>query len=304
MYSQPIIDIDALAHLIGTHAVLLLLCGTAVLLLITAVGWHLVNRYGEASWQLVLSTTRSQMNFVVGLLPPEQASAAERALDLMRKNYFGIHALVGFTATLTLLLTFTELTEALNADDALARFDFALASTLHEVIQPQTYTFFAYVTHLGDRLSLTTLGVVVAVILVVRKQWLLLYGWLLALIGNSLLNFSLKTFFQRLRPLHDHGFSAADGWSFPSGHSSGALVTYGMLAYLALRHSDRPFHLPIVLLAITVIQLVGGSRVILQVHYLTDVIAGFCSGSAWLAICIAGIEIALRHRRPGAPSSM
>ena len=32
--------------------------------------------------------------------------------------------------------------------------------------------------------------------------------------------------------LDDQGLASAGGWSFPSGHSSGALVAYGMLAYV------------------------------------------------------------------------
>jgi membrane-associated phospholipid phosphatase len=37
--------------------------------------------------------------------------------------------------------------------------------------------------------------------------------------------------------VHDHGFASADGFSFPSGHASGSLLVYGMLAYLVVRHS-------------------------------------------------------------------
>lgn len=290
-------SIAAIAQFIGAHAVLLFIGGMLIMLAISGGLWRLLERYGESWWRCVVAAGRVLVHVADSCLPPRYKLSEWRAVDFIRKNYLGIHTLVGFGAAFTALLVFIEFADEIDEADALGRFDFALAAALSGSIQAQTYTFFGYATHLADKLTLGALLALVAAWLIARKQWLLLGGWLLAVIGNSVLNLSLKAFFQRTRPLHDHGFASADGWSFPSGHASGALVAFGMLAYLALRNSDRAWHLPIVLLAITVIQLVGGSRIILQVHYLTDVVAGFCSGAAWLAICIAGTEIALRHRR-------
>lgn len=288
--------IESLAYFIGTHAVWLLLFGIALMLATAAALWYLLERYGEKWWQWILGSGAVAARLLAMLLPRSREIAQWRVVQFLQKNYLGIHAIVGFAAAFLAVMIFIEFADELDERDALGQFDVALVAALRETLQPWTYTFFAHATHLGDKITLTALGLAIAIFLIRRREWLLLGGWLLALIGNTLLNFSLKLFFQRERPLHDHGFTIADGWSFPSGHSSGALVAYGMLAYLALRHSDRMWHLPIVLFAITIIHLVGSSRIILQVHYLSDVIAGFCSGTAWLAICIAGTEIASRHR--------
>lgn len=288
--------IESLAYFIATHITWWLLISAACMLTLTAVLWHLLERFGESWWQSVLRIGAAAARLMAALVPRSHEIAQWRVVQFVQKNYLGIHALIGFATVFFAVMGFIEFADELDERDAIGQFDSALAAALRETLRPATYTFFAYVTHLGDKITLTLLGAVIAALLAFRREWLLLGGWLLALIGNSLLTFSLKLFFQRMRPLHDHGFAIADGWSFPSGHSSGALVTYGMLAYLALRHSDRVLHLPVVLASITLIQLVGSSRVILQVHYLTDVIAGFCSGTAWLAICIAGTEIASRHR--------
>lgn len=291
--------IESLAYFIGTHAVWLLLFGITLMLATAATLWYLLERYGEKWWEWILDIGAVAAHLLAILLPRSREIAQWRVVRFLQKNYLGIHAVAGFAAAFLAVMIFIEFADELDERDALGQFDVALAAALRETLQPWTYTFFAYATHLGDKITLAVLGLAIAIFLIRRGEWLLIGGWLLALIGNTLLNFSLKLFFQRERPLHDHGFTIADGWSFPSGHSSGALVAYGMLAYLALRHSDRMWHLPIVLFAITIIHLVGGSRVILQVHYLSDVIAGFCSGTAWLAICIAGTEIASRHRFAG-----
>ena len=80
------------------------------------------------------------------------------------------------------------------------------------------------------------------------------------------------------------------GFSFPSGHSSGSVVAYGMLAYLALRLLPIRWHLPGLLATVALAFTVGASRLFLGVHFASDVIAGFASGAAWLAMCITLIE--------------
>ena len=152
-------------------------------------------------------------------------------------------------------------------------------------------------THLGDAWLLTLLGAVVALGLWWRGQRTLALGWVLALGGNALLNPLLKRIFERVRPVHDHGLVAELGWSFPSGHTSGATVAYGMLAYVMLRTLPSAWHLPAVLGAAALAFTVGSSRVFLQVHFASDVVAGFASGTAWLMVCILSVG----SSRPLAP---
>lgn len=285
------------AKFIALHIDLLFSFGAIVLLLAASIVWRVLERYGETWWRWVARLTHFIVRRCIGFLPHHKRLSRWRAIRFIQKNYLGVHAIAGFVVIFIALIGFVQFADEIDDHEALARFDIALAASLSEILQAQTYRFFAVVTHFADTVTLTGLGALIAAVLFWRKQYVLLGAWLLALVGNSVLNHSLKAVFARTRPLHDHGFAAADGWSFPSGHSSGALVAYGMLAYLAIRHTDRLWHLPILLGAIAIIQLVGGSRIILQVHYFSDVVAGFCSGAAWLAICIAGTEIARRHRR-------
>jgi len=68
-----------------------------------------------------------------------------------------------------------------------------------------------------------------------------------------------------------------------------------MLAYLALRLAPPRWHLPAMLGAAALAGTVGSSRVFLQVHYASDVLAGFASGTAWLLVAIIGVELGRHH---------
>ena len=196
----------------------------------------------------------------------------------------------GFALIVAGASVFAELAEELGTGDEMARADQALTDALRRSVPAAAIHVFAVLTRLGDTATLVVLCVLVATVLLVRgRPWLAL-GWVCAVGGNGLLNQTLKHVFARARPVHDDGLVLADGFSFPSGHSSGAVVTYTMLAYLALRLLSPRWHLPAVLGAVALAVTVGASRIFLRVHFASDVVAGFASGAAWLAVCIAAIE--------------
>ncbi|MEK7399739.1 MAG: phosphatase PAP2 family protein, partial [Candidatus Poribacteria bacterium] len=82
------------------------------------------------------------------------------------------------------------------------------------------------------------------------------------------------------------------GFSFPSGHAMLSMVFYGMVSYFIIRQIRQwKFRLLVVVAMGFVIFLIGFTRIYLQVHYLSDVIAGFAGGLFWLTICVTGLEI-------------
>ncbi|MGQ0622263.1 MAG: phosphatase PAP2 family protein [Panacagrimonas sp.] len=206
-----------------------------------------------------------------------------------------------FLLALAALSVFLAVAGAIGSDDGLGRFDQQLAIRMRQTLSPPSLQTFAWVTRLGNAEVQWFVGVGVAAFLLLRSHPWLAVSWVAAVGGNGLLNRSLKVLFQRERPLHDHGWVSESGWSFPSGHASGAVAMYGMLAYLLIRMTPRTWHLPILLSAITLILFVGFSRVALHVHYFSDVIAGFASATAWLIVCIGSAEmIRARRARPKA----
>ena len=71
-----------------------------------------------------------------------------------------------------------------------------------------------------------------------------------------------------------------------------SMIFYGMIAYLLVRTVGswrlRAFFMA---LAGFMVFMIGFSRIYLQVHYLSDVLAGYAGGLFWLSICITGLEV-------------
>jgi undecaprenyl-diphosphatase len=142
------------------------------------------------------------------------------------------------------------------------------------------------VTALGSTIVLgIVLFAVVGYMFIARKRaeaWLMLG----AVLGGVALNNILKFSFARPRP--DLVAPAARVFtpSFPSGHATMSAITYLTLgALLAHTHASRPMRIYFMSLAALLTVLVGLSRVYLGVHYPTDVLAGWCIGTAWAMAC-------------------
>jgi undecaprenyl-diphosphatase len=208
-----------------------------------------------------------------------------------------LHTALGITIILLGAGVFTVLARALLMGPELGRADQVFADALRTHVPPLALPVFALLTHFADTAVLTGLGIGVAVALLTWGRPELAVGWVAAVGGNSLLNHSLKQVFARTRPLDTDGLTLAPGFSFPSGHSSGAVVAYGMLAYLALRLLPARWHLPALLMAVGIAFSVCVSRLFLRVHFASDVLAGWMSGTVWLALCIMVLELLRRSAK-------
>ena len=256
------------ADWVGRHALPLFLALLAALLLsIGAGGW---------AWQR-------------HLWPRAQAGLPQPALLLL-----GVAA--GFAVLVGAANVFADLAERLGDGGRMALFDEALSLSIRQHVGLGTLQVFYALTRLGDAWFLLLLAGGVALLLWRRGRGPLALAWLLGLGGNALLIPLLKRIFERVRPVHDHGLVSEMGFSFPSGHTAGATVAYGMLAYLAVRVLPARWHVPAVMLASGLAFTIGISRVFLQVHFASDVLAGFAWGLAWLAVCVLAVELSRRHR--------
>ncbi|EIM00342.1 phosphatase PAP2 family protein [Rhodanobacter denitrificans] len=198
----------------------------------------------------------------------------------------------GLILLLALALLFLAIAAAVAGQPTgeLARFDTSLAESLHAQLPATALRGIAVVTHLGDLGWVAPAAAVVAAFLLLRRHGRLAGVWAVALLGILPINGGLKALFQRVRPLHDHGYIVERGWSFPSGHAFGSIVFYGMLAYVLLRLLPPRFHRMVIAAAVLLVGVVGISRILLQVHYFSDVMAGYAAGAAWLVLCIGMAE--------------
>ena len=142
------------------------------------------------------------------------------------------------------------------------------------------------ITSLGSYVVLGfVLCAVLAYLVMTQKRAAAL--WISASVGGGVvLSNALKFAFERPRPeIVPHAVRVFTS-SFPSGHATLAAVSYLTLgALLASLHSSRQLKLYFISVAIFLTVAIGLSRLYLGVHYPTDVLAGWCVGAAWAALC-------------------
>ncbi|HEX9963807.1 MAG TPA: phosphatase PAP2 family protein [Allosphingosinicella sp.] len=149
-------------------------------------------------------------------------------------------------------------------------------------------------THLGDVVTVLAAAVLVA-------AWLLFRGHrrrailLVAIVASErLLIEGMKNVFDRARPDPLGHEVAVHNLAFPSGHSANAMA--GWLAIALLAASPR-LRRPAIVLALTIAFVTGLCRLVLQVHWPSDVVGGWAFGAAWtlLLVRLFGTAPAARH---------
>ncbi|MDB6150134.1 MAG: hypothetical protein JWQ44_1582 [Chthoniobacter sp.] len=109
---------------------------------------------------------------------------------------------------------------------------------------------------------------------------------IVSVVGGAIASGVLKEAFDRERPSLVPHLTRVTSFSFPSGHSLLAAVTYLTLgALLARTTQHRSTKVYFLSIAVCLTLLIGFSRVFLGVHYPTDVLAGWCAGTAWALFC-------------------
>lgn len=280
------------AELVASHLWITLLVLTSVMVLFAWAAWFSLQRWGG---RLVALSREGLDRISVHAQRLPTPLVVTNAWQMMRR--LGIQALVSATFAVIASTAFLQIADEIGADEDLGQFDAALSRAIARHASEEQLRTFAVLTHLGDRAFLTALVVVVAVLLLWRRKLFTAAAWAIACALGGLLNVALKAVFERSRPEYLHEFATAHGWSFPSGHSSGSMIVYGLLGYLAVLHTPKSFHIPTAVVAMTLVVCVGLSRVILQVHYFSDVLGGYAVGASWVAAWIAGLEVLRRTAR-------
>ena len=155
------------------------------------------------------------------------------------------------------------------------------------------------VTWLGSGGVLWTLTAMAAVVLAIRRRWRLVIYLLVAGAGELTLDPVLKALVGRLRPVVAHPIAHGNGDSFPSGHSLGSFVCYGALFLVFLPAVRGTWRRVFTAVIVVLIAAIGISRLLLGVHYISDVLGGWALGLTWLGITALAFE--LSRQASGAP---
>ena len=186
-----------------------------------------------------------------------------------------------------------------RGNDALRSVDSAAADFGHRHATHLSTHLLTWVTDLGDWPVFPLIGLVVVLLELRRAPSRYLVPFVvLVWAGNEVATTLIKDLVDRARPTLNP-LAATLGPSFPSGHSSTAASFYAGLALVLARGRTPQVRALLVGAAVAIAVAVASSRVLLDVHWLTDVIAGVALGWAWFALC--AIAFGGRLLRFGAP---
>jgi undecaprenyl-diphosphatase len=179
------------------------------------------------------------------------------------------------------------------AESPVAGLDAIAADWAHQVLAGSSESTWLWITTLAGGATVTAVMGAVSLMLwrsgnlnLVLVQW---SGFFLA----RLVTEALKVGLARARPPMsdmERVLAGATNYSFPSGHATSAIYVYGFLILLMMRSSlPRPGVWACRLVLSVVIAAVAVSRIVLGVHFASDVVGGLLSGSAALAIASTGM---------------
>ena len=285
-------DVTEVARLLAEHALILLALGTiiiagavAAVIGVVRVARRLQRRFSHLSPWLASYARRTP---AVGRLVPAVSS-------LWPTSYVTVHLLLGAIA-IAAVTGFVMIAKEVAVGTTVAAFDHEFAAALHANSSPAWRQAFSVVTQFGSVLVMAVATTIVAALLLIRRHYVMAAGWIIAQAGGGILVTTLKHTFERERPALPDVHLLASGWSFPSGHAAGTFVFFGMGAYLLSRLSRSwTAHAAVIAAAAAWCLIMGFSRLYLGVHFVSDVVAGLITATAWVAICISGVEAGLRR---------
>ena len=176
------------------------------------------------------------------------------------------------------------------------RTDERFAQWLHGKSTDPVTEVFEVITSMGNFATLFVITIIAVGIFWWRRDGTDAAFVALAFIGAQVLSTGMKLGFQRDRPFFPDPLATESTYSFPSGHALVSLAVYGSIALVLARYVSATRRRALLLggTALLVIA-IGFSRLYLGVHFLSDVLAGYAAGAAWLALLYVALELRSRY---------
>ena len=184
--------------------------------------------------------------------------------------------------------------------DLLGGVDERVGDATYRWTEPQDglVRFLLFVDVAFGTIAMTVYTGVAAVLLFARRHQRAAYWAVGVMLGASLTTFVMKRAVERDRPVQEDPLHLLTSFSFPSGHASGiasgAGVALVLSAMLVRRASARR---AVTVTALALVLLVGADRILLGVHNVSDVVAGYAVGAFWVLAGAAAYDPSHRPRQ-------
>ncbi|HWC81815.1 MAG TPA: phosphatase PAP2 family protein [Pseudonocardiaceae bacterium] len=164
----------------------------------------------------------------------------------------------------------------------LSTVDFKVDSGLHTVAVREHWLVVAarVVSDLGSPLSMDLVTAVACLVLLVRRRFRVAVLVAAVRFGALGIESLTKVLLARPRPSLHPVLATASGYSYPSGHTTGTAAVIGVLLVLCLPRPVRGRWVAVLAAGVLFVLAVGTSRMVLGVHYPSDVLGGLCLGGA------------------------
>ncbi|HSO65106.1 MAG TPA: phosphatase PAP2 family protein [Ornithinibacter sp.] len=219
-----------------------------------------------------------------------------------------VTVLVGGAVVLGATKLAAEVYEEVVDSEGLAALDEPVLDAALASRTPASERLVTQFTDLGGTVGMPVIAVVVVVVLAVRRRsWLPVVLMGIAAAGSVLFTVLGKDLVGRARPPVGLAVPPLEtSPSFPSGHTLNATVVMGVAAYLVmLGRTHLRSRVLVGSVVVVFVVAMGLSRVWLGHHWLTDVLAGWLVGLAWLGTVVTAhrVKVTLDRAQRASPST-
>lgn len=217
---------------------------------------------------------------------------------------YGFYFSYGILLSAALFAYFIGIVEDVLTHDPFVEVDVRIMNLIVALRSVQISKVLLLFTYLGNWEIVVSLGAIIAVTLWLSgERWKVIF-FSIGIVVGELIFAAFKLLFHRTRP--DLGLSliTRDGYAFPSGHAVTSVIFYGMIGFGIFLMLKKWWQKALtVIFTLTVIFLIGFSRMYLGVHWLSDVAAGWTLGFSLLIFLTAffGEQVRLGNFKKNAP---
>ncbi len=194
-----------------------------------------------------------------------------------RKRIFEKYHIYALMLNVFSLYIFSKMLEDVLDHEFITKIDWWLSQNVVMLWNPWLNKIMLVITQIVSPLNLFILSLILFIFLLFKKKWYNSLLLICSLIGGLLLEVLVKLIIHRARP--ENAYITVGGYSFPSGHATMSVIFFSLLLYSFKDDIKRGIaRNTFILTNIILFVLIGFSRVYLNVHWLSDVIAGFAIG--------------------------
>lgn len=156
------------------------------------------------------------------------------------------------------------------------------------------YSVMKLISSVGSSEIILALTLAIAAFFLYKRYWHHLVLFLTVSVGGVALNLALKLLFQRERPGEGRAIEVFDfslnipSYSFPSGHTMRSTILICFLIYLIYRYvRSSAVQYSLYTISIVVMVAIAFSRVILDAHFLSDVLGALSISVVWFCVVLS-----------------